>query len=78
MLVDSSAGWCGSCKHLAPVVAASAEEYAGRPKSAHLDIDDRPSATAAHYGVRSVSTLLVLKGAALGSRSWAMSRRKTD
>jgi len=61
VLVDFSAEWCGPCKRLAPVVAAIAEEYEGRLKVAHLDID-RAQATAARYGVMSVPTLLFLKG----------------
>jgi thioredoxin 1 len=61
VLVDFSAEWCAPCKRLAPVVQAIAEEYAGRLKVAHLDID-RSQATAARYGVMSIPTLLLLKG----------------
>lgn len=61
VLVDFSAEWCAPCKRLAPVVAAIAEEYAGRLKVAHLDID-HAQATAARFGVMSVPTLLFLKG----------------
>lgn len=61
VLVDFSAEWCAPCKRLTPVVEAIAEEYAGRLKVAHLDID-RSQVTAARYGVMSVPTLLFLKG----------------
>ena len=60
VLVDFSAAWCAPCKRLAPIVEAIADEYGGRLKVAHLDIDNA-QATAARFGVMSVPTILFLK-----------------
>jgi thioredoxin-like negative regulator of GroEL len=46
---------------LEPVIAELAEEMAGRVRFAKLNVDENP-ATAARFGVRSIPTLLVLKG----------------
>jgi thioredoxin 2 len=46
---------------IAPVVEEVARELAGRVRVAKLDVDANP-ATAARFGVRSIPTLLVLKG----------------
>jgi thioredoxin len=61
VLLDMWAAWCGPCKMIAPVVEEVARELAGRVRVAKLDVDANP-ATAARFGVRSIPTLLVLKG----------------
>jgi len=60
VLVDFSATWCGPCKHLEPIVAELAEEYAGRLKVVHVDVDHARSA-AMQFGVMSVPTVLFMK-----------------
>ena len=60
VLLDFSAGWCGPCKRLAPIVEAVAAEYGGRLKVAHVDVD-RAQAIAVRYGILSVPTLLFFK-----------------
>jgi thioredoxin 1 len=61
VLLDFSAEWCGPCKRLEPIVEQIGQEYAGRLRVAHLDID-RAQATAIKYGIMSVPTVLFFKG----------------
>lgn len=63
VLVDFSAEWCAPCRLIGPVVADSAQTYAGRLKVVELDIDESP-ATASRYRVRSVPTLMLFKNGA--------------
>lgn len=61
VLLDLWAEWCGPCHMLAPTVEELATEMAGRVKVGKLNIDENPG-TANRFGVRSIPTLLVLKG----------------
>jgi thioredoxin len=61
VLLDMWAAWCGPCRTLAPVIEQLAQELAGRVRVAKLNIDENPSA-ADRYGVRSIPTLLLLRG----------------
>lgn len=61
VLLDLWADWCGPCHMLAPTIDQLSSEMAGRVKVAKLNIDENP-ATASRFGVRSIPTLLVLKG----------------
>ncbi len=61
VLLDFSAEWCAPCKRLQPIVEAIAQEFDGRLKVAHLDIDKAQS-TAVRYGIMSVPTVLLFKG----------------
>ena len=61
VLLDLWADWCGPCHMLAPTIEQLSSELAGRVKVAKLDIDRNPQ-TANRFGVRSIPTLLVLKG----------------
>jgi len=61
VLLDLWADWCGPCHMLAPTIDQLSSEMAGRVKVAKLNIDENP-ATANRFGVRSIPTLLVLKG----------------
>jgi thioredoxin len=61
VLLDLWADWCGPCHMLAPTVDQLSAEMAGRIKVAKIDIDENPG-TADRFEVRSIPTLLVLKG----------------
>lgn len=61
VLVDAWAPWCGPCHMIAPIVDQLAAELAGRVRVVKLNVDDNPR-TAARFDLRSIPTLLVLKG----------------
>lgn len=61
VLLDMWADWCGPCHMLAPTIDQLSSELAGRVKVAKLNIDENPG-IANRFGVRSIPTLLVLKG----------------
>jgi thioredoxin 2 len=61
VLVDAWAPWCGPCHMIAPVIDQLAIELAGRVRVVKLNVDDNPR-TAARFDLRSIPTLLVLKG----------------
>ena len=59
-VVDFWAVWCGPCKMIAPVLEEIAGEYAGQLQIAKLDVDTN-NATAYHFGVMSIPTLILFK-----------------
>ena len=64
VLVDFWAEWCGPCKMIAPALDAIADEYKDRLKVVKLNIDENPQIPL-RYNVRSIPTLLLLKGSSV-------------
>jgi thioredoxin 2 len=61
VVLDMWAAWCGPCRMLEPVIEELSGELAGRVRFGKLNVDENP-ATASRFNVRSIPTLLVLKG----------------
>lgn len=59
VLVDFTAGWCGPCRMIAPVLADLADTDPGFD-IVQLDVDVNPATTAA-YGVLSMPTLMLFR-----------------
>ena len=61
VVVDFWAAWCGPCRMIAPIIEELAGEYEGKVKIGKLDVDENQG-VAIKYGVRSIPTVLFLKG----------------
>jgi thioredoxin 1 len=61
VLVDFWAQWCGPCLNIAPAIEELAQEFEGKVVVGKLDVDANP-VVASQFGIRSIPTLLVIKG----------------
>ncbi|MCS6997258.1 MAG: thioredoxin [Casimicrobiaceae bacterium] len=61
IVLDFWASWCGPCKTLMPILEKLAHEYQGRFRLGKVNID-REQEIAAMFGIRSVPTVIALKG----------------
>ena len=64
LMVDFWAEWCAPCRALAPTLDQLARESSGKVTLAKVNVDDNP-ALAARYGIRSIPTVLFMKGGAV-------------
>lgn len=61
VLVDFWAEWCAPCRMVAPVLEELVAESGGAMTLAKVNVDDNPG-LAARYGIRSIPTILFVKG----------------
>ena len=61
MLVDFWAEWCAPCRMVAPVLEELVTNSEGTLTLAKVNVDDSPG-LAARYGIRSIPTILFVKG----------------
>jgi len=61
VIIDFWAAWCGPCRMIASIIEELAVEFDGKAKVGKLDVDVNQQ-TAIKYGVRSIPTVLIMKG----------------
>jgi thioredoxin 2 len=61
VVVDFWAPWCAPCRMMAPGFEEAAKRMEPLARFAKLNTDEAQE-TAAHYGIRSIPTLMVFKG----------------
>lgn len=76
VLVDFHAEWCGPCKMMAPELKRFAENNKDSVRVLKVDID-KNQATAGHYKIQGVPTLILFKqGKILWRQSGAMNAKQ--
>ena len=61
LMVDFWAEWCAPCRAIAPALDELAKDSAGSIGLAKVNVDENPG-LAARYGIRSIPTILFVKG----------------
>lgn len=59
-VIDFSAGWCGPCQMLAPVLDKVSEEMDGKAAFFNVDVDSNPG-LAQRFGIMNIPALVLLK-----------------
>jgi thioredoxin 1 len=82
LMVDFWAEWCAPCRAIAPTLDDIARESADKVSLAKVNVDNEP-ALAARYGIRSIPTILFIKGGAvvdqvIGAVPKAQIKKKLD
>jgi thioredoxin 1 len=67
IMLDFWAQWCGPCRIIAPVLEELAEASEGRVTLMKVNVDENPG-LAARYGIRSIPTILFVKGGTVVDR----------
>lgn len=74
VMIDFWAAWCGPCRQMAPNVELASEEFAERLLVAKANVDENPE-LASKYGVKSIPTLLFMKGGEVVDRQVGLLNR---
>jgi thioredoxin len=61
IMVDFWAEWCAPCRAIAPTLDELVRESGGAIGLAKVNVDEQPG-LAARYGIRSIPTILFMKG----------------
>ena len=61
LMVDFWAEWCAPCRAIGPTLEELVREGNGSVTLANVNVDEQP-ALAARYGIRSIPTILFVKG----------------
>lgn len=61
VVVDFWAAWCGPCRMVGPLIEEMHGEYDGKAIIGKVDVDQNPGVSA-QFGVRSIPTILFIKG----------------
>lgn len=69
VLIDFSAGWCGPCQMLAPILKEVKDEMGDQLTIIKIDVD-KNQAVAARFQVQGVPTLILYKN---GTQVWRQS-----
>lgn len=68
VMLDFWAEWCGPCRMVGPIVEEMAQEYEGKAVIGKVNVDHEQE-LAAKFGVRSIPTILFIKGGEVVEKS---------
>ena len=68
VVVDFWAEWCQPCKVLTPIVEAAAEQFAGRMKFGHMNVEENDNVPF-RYSITTLPTLLIFKNGQVSEQS---------